>query len=171
MENQRRKRPIFTYQSHGRYPTVESAYRELLSHPREGTDEYRRDKTAGSTIIPLLRLWEMKLPSDDASDLARFCTEHLAHCNCQLWFPDEDSESRLYTGDDRHGAMLNGVAVGEDLSASWEAVLGETDNNPHFGSLSAIDMQHWPIILMACRHYRFPVPPNLWINLIRPSVV
>lgn len=161
---------IYTYQSHGRYPTIESAYRELLSHPREGTDEYRRDKTAGSTIIPLLRLWETKLPAEDPSDLARFCTEHLTHCNCQLWFPDEDSESRLYTGDDRHGAMLNGVAVGEDLSASWEAVLGEADNNPHFGSLSAIDMQHWPIILMACRHYRFPVPPNLWINLIRPSV-
>lgn len=159
---------IYTYRSHGRYPTIESAYRELLSHPREGTDEYRRDKTAGSTIIPLLRLWETRLPPDDPSEFGHFCAAFLAHCNCQLWFPDEDSEKFLYTGEDRHGAMLNGVAVGEDLSSAWESVLGEVDGIPHFGALSAIDLQHWPIVLMACRHYRLPIPPNLWANLIRP---
>jgi hypothetical protein len=160
---------IFNYRSHGRYPTIEASYRELLRHPREKSDEYRKDKTAGSTIIPLLRLWEVKLPSDRPLRLANFAAEHIPHCNCQLWFADEDSEDRLYNGDDRHGAMLNGVPVGEDLTAAWEAVVGECDGNRHFQSLSAIDMQHWPIILMACRHYRIPVPPNLWIDLIRPE--
>jgi hypothetical protein len=140
-----------------------------LRHPREKSDEYRKDKTAGSTIIPLLRLWEVKLPSDRPLRLANFTAEHIPHCNCQLWFADEDSEDRLYNGDDRHGAMLNGVPVGEGLTAAWEAVVGECDGNRHFQSLSAIDMQHWPIILMACRHYRIPVPPNLWIDLIRPE--
>lgn len=160
---------MFAYGSHGRYPTVETSYRELLSHPRERTDEYRKDKTAGSTIIPLLRLWETKLPPKCPDRLAQFASEHLPHCNCQLWFPDEDSEDRLYTGEDRHGAMLNGVPVGEDLSEAWEALVDECNGHPHFQSLSAIDMQHWPIVLMACRHYRLPVPPNLWIDLVRPD--
>lgn len=65
--------------------------------------------------------------------------------------------------------MLNGVAIGEDLAAAWEAILGETDEHAHFQSLSAIELQHWPVVLMACRHYRIPVPPNLWIDLIRPA--
>lgn len=144
-------------------------YRELLSHPREATDKYRASKTAGSTIVPLLRLWETKLPSKQPSRFAKFTSKYLPHCNSQLWFPDEDSEERIYTGDVRHGAMLNGVSVGEDLQPAWDALLQETDGHRHFEALSAIELQHWPIVLMACRHYRIPVPPNLWIDLIRPS--
>lgn len=160
---------IFAYRTHGRYPTIEAAYRELLSHPREGTDEYRKEKTAGSTIVPLLRLWETKLPSKQPLRFAKFTSEFLSHCNCQLWFPDEDSEDRFYTGDDRHGSMLNGVAVGEDLATGWEAIVGETEGGSHFSGLSAIELQHWPIVLMACRHYRIPVPPNLWIGLVESN--
>ena len=158
---------IFAYRTHGRYPTIDSAYRELLSHPREGTDGYREGKTVGSTIFPLLRLWEAKLPSKEGGRLADFASTYLQHCNCQLWFADEDSEAGLYNGDDRHGAMLNGVPIGKDLTAAWAAISGECDGQPHFQALSAIELGHWPIVLMACRHYRIPIPPNLWIDLVR----
>lgn len=42
------------------------------------------------------------------------------HCNCQLWLPDEDSEAQLYSGDDRHGAMLTGLPVASDLTKAYE---------------------------------------------------
>ncbi len=160
---------IFAYRTHGRYPTVDTAYRELLRHPREGTDAYRQEKTSGSTIFPLLRLWETKLPSKEGGRFAEFALKNLQHCNCQFWFADEDSEAGLYCGADRHGAMLNGIPIGTDLATAWEAISGECDSQPHFQTLSAVELGHWPILLMACRHHRIPIPPNLWIGLIRPT--
>lgn len=157
---------IFAYRTHGRYPTIDAAYRDMLNHPREGTDEYREEKTAGSTIFPLLRLWETKLPPESEPRFDKFAAKYLQHCNSQLWFADEDSEAHLYVGGDRHGAMLNGVPIGDDLAAAWEAISGECAGQPYFEALSAIEMGHWPIVLMACRHHRIPVPPNLWIDLI-----
>jgi len=41
--------------------------------------------------------------------------------------------------------------------------------NGHFQALTTIELQHWPIVLMACRHYRIPVPPDLWIGLVDPQ--
>jgi hypothetical protein len=32
--------------------------------------------------------------------------------------------------------------------------------------LSAIQLAHWPILVMACRHSRLPLPPQLWLSLV-----
>lgn len=54
-----------------------------------------------------------------------FTVKHVAHCNGQLWFADEDSERFHYSDADRHGAMLTGVPIGPDLTEAWEAIRGE----------------------------------------------
>lgn len=158
---------IFAFRTHGRYPTIQKSYRELLYHPRERTDEYRNEQTAGSTLIPLLSLWAAKLgDAETAQDLADFAEKYLAHCNSQLWLPDEDSEEHVYSRAEEHGAMLNGVPITADGVAAMEMIQEECSASPHFQALSAIEIGHWPILLMACRHYRLPVPPQLWIDLL-----
>ncbi|PNQ76338.1 chemotaxis protein [Erythrobacter sp. SAORIC-644] len=158
---------IFAFRTHARYPTIQQSYRELLYHPRERTDEYRQEQTAGSTLIPLLSLWATRLGNaKTAQDLADFTEKYLAHCNCQLWLPDEDSEEHVYLRADEHGAMLNGVPITPDGDAAMEMIQEECSVSPHFPALSAIEMGHWPILLLACRHHRLPVPPQLWIGLL-----
>ncbi|MBL8558800.1 MAG: hypothetical protein JNM47_08785 [Hyphomonadaceae bacterium] len=47
-------------------------------------------------------------------------------------------------------------------------VLAEaSQNKSEFGNLSAIATDNWPIFLLACRHWRLPVPPNLWIGALQ----
>lgn len=156
-----------SYLTHGRYPTIQSSYRELVAHPAETTPEYRKEKTASSTLVPVIALWIHRFDPELFSRLAEFVATDLAHCNFQLWLPDEDSEEHLYRDDDRHGAMLHDLPVTSDPSSALTFIEAECSSDRYFSKLSAADLEHWPIILMACRHHRLPVPPDLWIGLLR----
>lgn len=159
---------IFAYRTHARYPTIQNDYRELLNHPRERTEKYREEQTAASTLLPLIALWSQGISATEAEkSLTTFARDFASHCNCQLWLPDEDSEAQLYSGEDRHGAMLTGIPIASDLAKAFQMVSDECEATQHFDGLSAINMGHWPIILMACRHYRIPVPPQLWTGILQ----
>lgn len=160
-------RTYAAYRTHGAYPTCKWSYWDLVEHPAEKTDEYRKEATGGSTLFPLLALWAGGYSSGNAlATLAKFKNEHLEHCNFQLWFPDSDSEAGLYQGSDRHGDMLSNIPVDAEGVETREYVDMECGSNDNFSKLSAIKLDHWPIVLMACRHYRLPVPPQIWLGLV-----
>ena len=148
---------IFAFQTHGRYPTTSKSYWELVEHPAERTDTYRKASTEGSVLYPMLALWL------EAFGLS---SEELAHCNHQLWLPDDDSEGHLYRNGDAHGAVLCGIPVSQSGNTVTRFVNVELAANQHFDELSAMRLGHWPLIVMACRHYRFPLPPQLWRDLL-----
>ena len=159
------------YRTHGRYPTTRRSYWELVEHPAERTDEYRRSATQGSVLYPLIALWATATGNCEARDtIARFKAEELEHCNFQLWLPDEDSEASLYLGDDNHGAALSDIPVLAGGTATLDYVFTECAANPHFDALSAITLGHWTVLLTACRHHRLPVPPQLWRDLFASFV-
>lgn len=161
---------VFAFRTHARYPTIQSDYRELLNHPRESTDEYRQEQTAASTLFPLIALWARGVsPTEAERSIVDFTKDFASHCNCQLWLPDEDTEAQIYSGEDRHGAMLTGLPIAGDVEKAIETLVSECAATRHFEDLSSIEFGHWPIVLMACRHYRLPVPPQLWMALIHQS--
>jgi len=160
---------IFSYRTRGRYPTIRSNYRDILAHPEKSTDEYRKEHTASSTLLPVMGLWTRRYNPESFAKLATFIEQDMSHCDFQLWLPDEDSEARLYRNEGNHGAMLNGLPVTADPDSALQFIEAECSADREFHKLSAIKMGHWPIILIACRHYRLPIPPNLWLELIRPD--
>jgi hypothetical protein len=92
--------------------------------------------------------------------------KELQHCTLQLWMPDESSEAKLYVGARDHGLALCDLplsATGDELLKTVREAC--RDSKP-FKDLSAIATGYWPIVLTACRHYRLPVPPQFWINLV-----
>lgn len=160
-------RSYFAFRTHGEYPTCKSSYWDLMGHPAEKTDEYRKEATGGSILYPLLALWTDAYGSAETmAELAEFKETQLEHCNFQLWFPDKESEGGLYCGSDRHGDMLSDIPVDAEGRETREYVETECATSLHFGQLSAVALGHWPIVLMACRHYRLPVPPQIWMGLL-----
>jgi hypothetical protein len=160
-------RTMFAFTVHGRYPTTSHSYWDLVDHPTEQSDEYRRGATEGSILYPLLAVFAAARGRQDIYDeLATFKGEKLAHCTFQTWLPDEDSEANLYLGRDNHGAALTGIPMTKDMKGALDFVLDEAKANPHYDQLSAIKLGHWPIVLMACRTYRYPVPPQIWRDLL-----
>jgi hypothetical protein len=166
------ERLVLTVETHGRYPCVFTEYRQLVDHPRERTEEYRQEATSGSILIPLLAVFLSALgQTEPLASLVRLKSKELKHCTLQLWMPDAATEDHMYIGARDHGMALCDLpltASGEELIST---IRKACDDSKDFGALSAIGVGCWPILLTACRHYRFPVPPQFWINLIRDPPV
>lgn len=159
----------FTYWTHGRYPTIDASYRNLISHPRESTETYREGQTKGSTLIPLLMAWATSRGETKVTrEFADFAKQSLKHCTMQAWLPGETSEEMLYRDISRHGLALTDIPVTADGAAAIKMLNAEVSRDGHLMTLSAVKHGHWPILVMACRHFRLPLPPHLWLPLLSP---
>lgn len=162
------ERITLAYRTHNRYPTIHSDYRTLIDHPHERTEEFRQAQTKGSTLFPLLSLWAASLGgAKGALHLAQFAAKFLDHCNAQFWIADADTEARFYVGDTQHGASLGGLPITEDGAELMHILETECAPSAPFLQLSAVRLGHWPILALACRHYRLPLPPDLLIGLMK----
>lgn len=161
-------RLALTVQTHGRYPCVFSEYSDLIDHPRERTDEYRKEALPGSILIPLLCAFLSALGDHETlKQLAELKAKELGHCTLQLWMPDKTSEDGVYTGARDHGVALTDLPLSPTGEELIKIVNGACDQlTADFNGLSAIATDYWPIILTACRHYRLPVPPQFWIKAV-----
>jgi hypothetical protein len=156
------ERARFSYEANGRYPCVLHSYSELLEHPKSRDSEYREKATSASILYPIIALWAVLLGDDKVyRKVARMKQELLPHCTFQFWYPDDQSEAHFYTNSDAHGATLADLALDRPREEFLAQVFAECDQSPHFKELSAVKFGWWPLIIVACRHYRLPVPLHL----------
>ena len=159
----------FALRSHSAYPCRLTSYIEFLEHPKRQDDDYRKKVTAGSVLFPLIALWAALLGDHDLyAEVAELRQEILSHCTFQYWYPDETSEAHLYAGDQLHGATLTNVCVDRPQAALLDQLFSECDATPHFEELTAVKYGWWPIVAVACRHHRLPLPLHL-LKPLRPQ--
>jgi hypothetical protein len=156
------ERARFSYESNGKYPCVLNSYRELLEHPKSCDSDYRENATSASILYPVIALWAALLADDEIYEkVARMKQELLQYCTFQFWYPDDHSEAHFYTNSDAHGATLADLALDHSRQEFLAQIFGECDHSPHFTELSAVKFGWWPLIVVACRHYRLPLPLHL----------
>lgn len=159
-------RLVYAVRLHRRYTSSYTDYRDLVNHPRLRTSEYLEEATAGSTLIPFLAAWFARVSDRPRLErLARLTSEELSHCTLQLWLPDEQSETHFYRNTDLHGRALTDLPVtvdGMDLSTIVSRALSDHGEM----NLTAAD-RCWPLVILACRHWRLPVPPQFWFSSLR----
>ena len=164
------RRATFAHQIDGLYPCNLNSYAELLEHPQQKNEVYRKEVTSGSILIPMIALSAALLGDGDLySNVQNIKEKHLNHCNFQFWYPDESSEEHFYTNSDAHGATLSHTCIDRSIDEFLSQAFAECKHTPHFKTLSAVENGLWPIILIACRHYRIPVPLHLWEGLHEPA--
>ena len=157
------ERAIFSYKTHGQYPCNLQSYNDLLEHLEEKNDEYREKITSGSILYPMIAFWAALLNDRNLySQIQYMKKELLQHCNFQLWYPDEVSEELIYTNNDVHGAVLSNVCIERPMEDLLKQIFDECEHSPYFEKLTAVESGLSPIILVACRHYRLPIPPHIW---------
>lgn len=161
----------YTIRTRGRYPCATADYQDLASHPRDRSDPYFEEMTGASTFVPLLAVWLYGTGMQDQYDrLVQVVREKLAHCTLQLWIPDATSEDHLYLGDKPHGRALADLSLldgGRALVTDIEESCREHDG---FQKLTAVGSRYWPVVLVACRHYSLPVPPQFWLGAFAGTV-
>lgn len=157
---------IFAYKIHGKYPCVFSDYKDLLTHPRHKSEAYREEATSGSVLYPSIALIAAFYEDTKTLiELKKFKSEDIRHCTLQLWLPDEESEKVLYSGGTQHGIALTDIPIDGDPDSTIKYIQQECEKDKWFENLSAISLGHWPLLIMACRQYRLPIPPQLIIQL------
>jgi hypothetical protein len=161
------QRVMFAFIHHARYPTIDGSYANLLRHPSSQTDEYRRGATSASIIMPLLAMVSWMMGDDEVvQDISEFQRDEMAHCNFQTWVPNSRTEGGIWHGDRWQGSSFGELVVNGDGTELIGKLRAEATANQAYPALSAIRLEHWPVLLMACRRYRLPVPPQLWIHLL-----
>jgi hypothetical protein len=145
-----------------RYPTIIESYSELLDHPLSKDVKYRESATSASILYPVLAHIAAVL-KDEAlfAKIARLQQEFLGHCNLQLWFPDDASEENHYSNKDLHGIAFTDIRLQDGPSMFLTRIADECNQFPQFGQLSCAQNGWWPLALVACRHFRLAIPPQL----------
>jgi hypothetical protein len=59
------------------------------------------------------------------------------------------------------------MSMGRGMTALVEQLTSEVNASPELRAMSAMRYGQWPLILMACRLHRLPVPPHFWF--LNPS--
>lgn len=148
------------------FPVVETDYARLIRLPSQPDPETCKELTAASIIYPLLAMFAHGFRENElVASLGRLQTEKLPHANFQAWVPNARSEENMWRGH-RNGSALGSLAIGEDGSPALAALRRESDLNKAFSALSAVRLDFWPLLTLACRAYRFPPPPQLWLPLV-----
>ena len=164
------ERARFAYEGNGSYPCAIRNYAELLDHPLRGDEEYRKEVTEGSILYPTIALWAAILGDSKVYEkITNFKDECLLHCNFQLWYPDETTEDNIYTNKDVHGAAFSHVPIDQSPDVFLKVIREECEQTQYFENLSAMKKGVWPLILLACRHYRIPVPVHFTLPYTEPS--
>ena len=154
-------RARFSYEAHGNYPCVLQGYTELLEHPKSRDVEYRESATSASILYPVIGLWAALLGDERLfMGVASLKREVMNHCTFQFWYLDDSSEEHLYRNDDVHGAAMTRLALGGTAEDFLSQVFRECTQTRHFEQLTAVKCGWWPLIAVACRHYRLPLPLN-----------
>jgi hypothetical protein len=120
----------------GRYPCRFTDYQDLIDHPKNRSDQYRKDALAGNILIPLLAAWLAAFNDRDSLDkLAALKAGDLQDCTLQLWLPEKESEDHLYLNDEMHGAALADLPLGGDGSELLQTIVEACDSNDGFDDL------------------------------------
>lgn len=148
------------------FPVNETDYATLIRIPEPADDALRQELTAGSILYPILAAFAWSQDNKEVlGDLDTFQRDSLGHSNFQIWVPNAGTEAKIWDGH-RTGSGLGSLSIGEDGSALIAALRREIDKNAAYPALSAIRLDHWPLLLLACRTYRLPPPPQLWLPLL-----
>jgi len=137
-------------------------YRKLIEHPLNITKEYREEVTKGSILLPYLSLVASIFDFKELySSIQSLHNEFLSHSNIQLYFFNEDSEKYLYNNMEMHGSSLCDVDIQQSSEDLLRDITGECESSNEIEDLSAMKSGLYPLVLIACRHYRLPFPIHL----------
>jgi hypothetical protein len=150
---------IFAFESNGMYPIVNNSYEQLLEHRNKNkTDRiYKNKVTEASILYPLLAVFFSLYKLDSESQiLEQFAKENLSHSTLQYWYPNQYSEMSMYSDVDAHGSSTTDFPM--NGKSALEHIKRECGSTDSFRGMSAVVKGKAPLILTACRRYRYPVP-------------
>lgn len=150
---------IFSYKSNEMYPIAHESHEKLLEHRNcnRADSSYKNKVTEASVLYPLLTVFCSLYKLDESSQkIEDFANDNLSHTTLQYWYPNHYSEEYIYSNSDIHGSATTHFPMNGKLAL--KQVSTECDNADSLKQMSAFTKEKSPLVLTACRCYRYPVP-------------
>lgn len=146
------------------YPTCFRDYNDLLAHPVSNEQEYIDEACVGSVLYPYLFIW-LQYCDEQAfiEEFSRRLSQKIPGCTHQAWFPDEETDQKIWRGDTYHGICVTDLSPARGNAEIADALNLAIKECGAIFEMTAMKRGLVPLFLTACRHYRLPIPPTLWI--------
>ncbi|MAM58709.1 MAG: hypothetical protein CMN25_15395 [Salinicola sp.] len=154
----------FALLTNASYPTCFRDYNDLLAHPASSEQEYRDEACVGSVLYPYLFVWlQCGAEQDLIEEFSSRISQKIPDCTHQAWFPDEETDQKVWRGDTYHGICVTGLSPARGNAEIADALNLATEECGAIFEMTAMKRGLVPLFLTACRHYRLPIPPTLWM--------
>lgn len=157
-------RTTFALIANSQYPTCLSGYADLLDHPESAEQSYLDEACVGSILYPYIYIWMQYVADDkETMEFTERLKKKIPNCTHQAWFPDEDSDDLIWSGDTYHGICVTDVSPLNGYESFADTLTKAIETCTAISDISAVKIGLIPMFLTACRHYRLPISPNFWI--------
>ncbi|MGX5731967.1 hypothetical protein ACWKWK_15725 [Pseudoxanthomonas beigongshangi] len=124
-----------------------------------------------STLVPTLMYWSLILGHDEVYQYLRERYGSAFDGVClQLWYADDLTESVIYRQPAQYesGTTEALLKFPEQIGDLLRADIKKAESKAivSLDTLSAVKQGPWVVIAMACRHFRTPFPPQLWMPFL-----
>ncbi|MDE2771133.1 MAG: hypothetical protein OXI44_08210 [Bacteroidota bacterium] len=161
-------RVIWAYESGEYFPVDPDSYEDLLSMKFDQKTP-KEQLMSLSTLLPTIAEWFGIIGEHNEYEAFRKIVNfRCGKVNLQLWYPDSETESVLYKENAGHetGRMCTSIVLPEEIDALRDTMRSRLAEQTSFVQISCIK-HNFPVLgLIASRHFRTPVIPAYWQNLI-----
>ncbi|WP_193668246.1 hypothetical protein [Paracoccus kondratievae] len=154
----------FALLTNSSYPTCFRDYNDLLAHPASSDQGYRDEACVGSVLFPYLFVLLQYGAEQSLIDVfSGRLSQMIPDCTHQAWFPDAETDQKIWRGDTYHGICVTGLSPSRGYEKIADTLNLAIKECVAIFEMTAIKRGLVPLFLTACRHYRLPIPPTLWI--------
>ena len=160
---------FYRYRRREFWPTHFLEYPKLARHPVDRSDEYFRKSTMGSVLVPFMQVaLERVGAKEELSLLISTISEELAEMTQQVWVPNDKTDIFIWRNGTSEGTGIpvSPMKINEQKKTSLSNQVNHI--NKRFTAIDEMsDTESGllvPMLLLACRHHRLPLPPHLWFQ-------
>ena len=154
------------------YPISTDSYEDLVAFriaPDSLPLEYKKKLKQLSTLLPMAAEWLAILELHGPySAFRQLVATELADIDLQLWYPDQGTDEHLYRENAGHesGYTLTSLKLPERLEQLSVWMYGELARVDGLDQISCVSAHAPALGLIASRHFRTPVIPGYWRELL-----
>ncbi|MEP1521285.1 hypothetical protein [Ascidiaceihabitans sp.] len=158
----------YRYRLRKSWPTHFQDYRELARHPVDQSDEYFQKSTKGSVLVPFLKVALERIQANELLEVfEKTIAEELPEMTQQVWVPRDGTDEFIWRKGTSQGIAIPVPMM--ELKEGSRSLANQMDeiveNFKALFEMSAVRRGLVPLLLMACRHHRLPLPPHLWFQV------
>ena len=166
------RRLVFGYRRSKGFPISSDSLDDLVELDMGQSDEAAVQKLRDlSTLVPTVLYWCVVFGHEELYHEMQSVQSDVFEDVClQLWYPDDGTDDFLYRGPAQRESgtteapIVFPASIPELIRANRE--LFEQETVPNLSFSSAVRHGLFGLVLIACRHFRTPFPPQFWIPFL-----